>query len=118
MSNKILLNPFKEFPLFSPPPPFRAFQIFSSSYLHFPPEKHSFPSCCVEMDAGAAWESFPKKMGCSLLAEHLQGVGGRALLDVRGTHWANRWALAHRPVIFGPGGLNVLKNNFELVANL
>ena len=50
MSNKILLRPFMEFSL-QLLPPFRAFQIFSSSrHLSI-----SLPSCCVEMDVDDAW---------------------------------------------------------------
>lgn len=57
MSNKILLNPFKD-SLFAVPPSRGAFQILGSSYLHHPPRKHPCPSCPVEKDADGAGEAF------------------------------------------------------------
>lgn len=64
------------------------------------------------MDVDDACESFPERWERWSLAEHLAGarrVAGQCV-DVRGTHWASRWASARRPVLLGPAGLkNFLK---------
>lgn len=55
----------------------------------------------MEMDADGACESSLRRQEPWMLAEHLRGL----FVDIRGTNWASRWALAHRPVLLGPAGL-------------